>query len=110
MDILPELFIYLLYLATPLPVFEGTSVDAILPLKAVVSHSTGNSFSSGRVSTHTTGNRTPTLKNIASPEEKERFKAAFTSCNPQNGSVAGEKAKELFMKSGLAVEILGQIW
>lgn len=53
-----------------------------------------------------------------SNQDKERFTKFFESCNPVGGLVSGmflililgHQAKELFLKSGLALEILGQIW
>lgn len=45
-----------------------------------------------------------------STEEKERYRAAFISCSPENGLVPGDKARDLFVKSGLPMEVLSKIW
>ncbi|KAJ3225721.1 hypothetical protein HK099_006334 [Clydaea vesicula] len=51
-----------------------------------------------------------TIVYALSNEEKERYKQAFLSCNPVNGLVNGDKAKEFFLKSNLPVESLIKIW
>jgi epidermal growth factor receptor substrate 15 len=45
-----------------------------------------------------------------SKEERERYRAAFISCSPVSGLVPGDKARDLFVKSGLAMEVLSNIW
>lgn len=45
-----------------------------------------------------------------SNEERERYRAAFISCSPVSGLVPGDKARDLFVKSGLAMEVLSKIW
>jgi epidermal growth factor receptor substrate 15 len=45
-----------------------------------------------------------------SQEERERYRAAFISCSPVSGLVPGDKARDLFVKSGLAMEVLSKIW
>ncbi|KAH9966497.1 hypothetical protein BC827DRAFT_669896 [Russula dissimulans] len=39
-----------------------------------------------------------------------RFTRLFSTCNPVNGLISGEKAREVFVKSKLPVDKLSQIW
>ncbi|KAI9104073.1 hypothetical protein DFS34DRAFT_305160 [Phlyctochytrium arcticum] len=68
----------------------------------VASHNTGSS-----VASHLTGN---TNVYTITPEERERFTAAFESCKPVDGFATGDAARELFMKSTLPLELLSRIW
>ncbi|KAI8906083.1 hypothetical protein DFJ77DRAFT_202338 [Powellomyces hirtus] len=85
----------------------------------VSAHSTGGSHNMGgpaRIVSHTTGNSVATHLTggagqfVVTPEEKERFSAAFASCSPVDGTVSGAAARDLFMKSNLPLETLGKIW
>ncbi|KAJ3069564.1 hypothetical protein HK102_006903, partial [Quaeritorhiza haematococci] len=98
-------------------------------------HKTGSSFTSpaAPIAIHRTGSTIPAVPGVVSEiavhrtgstvagagavgafqlsnEEVERFKAAFASCNPAGGYVAGDSARELFLKSTLPAATLRQIW
>jgi intersectin len=47
---------------------------------------------------------------LVTTKEKLRFEQQFNALNPQNGFVTGAQAKDFFLKSGLPLLILGQIW
>ncbi len=91
---------------TMLPVFEGLKPDSgvkpIMPQMTGVPLSQGISVQKTGVSIHKTGssslrstysslmNSTAAFDNIVlAPEEIERSKAAFNSCSPSEGFVAG---------------------
>ncbi|ORY36836.1 hypothetical protein BCR33DRAFT_721771 [Rhizoclosmatium globosum] len=64
-----------------------------------------------------TGSQTPSMSQQQSSsgfqlsnEERDRFVAAFNACSPANNLVTGASAKELFLKSGLPVDVLSRIW
>ncbi|KAJ3187597.1 hypothetical protein HK101_009314 [Irineochytrium annulatum] len=42
--------------------------------------------------------------------EIDRYSAAFESCKPLGGFVTGEAARDLFLRSGLTLEVLSSIW
>ncbi|EKM55751.1 uncharacterized protein PHACADRAFT_209279 [Phanerochaete carnosa HHB-10118-sp] len=44
------------------------------------------------------------------PQDKAKFQKLFLGCGPANGLLTGDKAREVFVKSKLPVEKLGQIW
>ncbi|KAJ3025082.1 UNVERIFIED_CONTAM: hypothetical protein HDU68_007472 [Siphonaria sp. JEL0065] len=92
--------------ATPLPVFEGVSIQtAPAPPKPLVPQYTGASQKPISMS------QQPSSSGYQlSNEERDRFVAAFNSCSPQNGFVSGSSSKDLFVKSGLSLEILSRIW
>ncbi|KAF9345162.1 hypothetical protein BGX26_003457 [Mortierella sp. AD094] len=48
----------------------------------------------------------PTLTN----EDKSKYGGMFVACGPIGGLLEGEKAREVFLKSKLPAEKLGQIW
>ncbi|ORX34776.1 hypothetical protein BD324DRAFT_634936 [Kockovaella imperatae] len=78
----------------PLPTFEGQA-----PPPTQFSGSAGAAASSG-------GASLPPL----TPADRTKFTRIFVSCGPQNGLVSGDKAREVFLKSKLDYEKLGQIW
>ena len=43
-------------------------------------------------------------------EERAKHDVSFMQLNPMNGFVTGDQAKGFFLKSGLATNVLGQIW
>lgn len=43
-------------------------------------------------------------------EENSKYLEYYLSCSPQNGLVFGNDARDIFLKSKLPVETLGQIW
>ncbi|KAI9357590.1 hypothetical protein DFJ73DRAFT_758176 [Zopfochytrium polystomum] len=53
-----------------------------------------------------TGSGTFTVSN----EERDRYFAAWNTCKPTGGFVTGDAARELFLKSGLAMETLSRVW
>ncbi|KAI8840244.1 hypothetical protein BC829DRAFT_446976 [Chytridium lagenaria] len=83
--------------ATPAPAapisMQHTGSRSIAPISA---QSTGSSGTSSSLS--------------LTQAEIDRFSAAFASCNPVDGFVTGDAAKELFLKSDLPLETLGKIW
>lgn len=44
------------------------------------------------------------------PADRTKFTRIFVGCGPQNGLVSGDKAQNVFVKSQLSYEKLGQIW
>ncbi|KAF9977719.1 hypothetical protein BGZ73_005082 [Actinomortierella ambigua] len=77
----------------PLPRFEGLTSASDSPAAAGSSLATGSSID-------------PPI----TPEDKTKYGSMFLSCGPVNGLLDGEKAREVFLKSKLPVEKLGQIW
>ncbi|KAF9228776.1 hypothetical protein BS17DRAFT_691519 [Gyrodon lividus] len=47
---------------------------------------------------------------VLTPQDKAKFNKLFQTCNPVNGLLSGEKAREIFVKSKLPVDKLSQIW
>ncbi|WVQ80854.1 hypothetical protein IAT38_002961 [Cryptococcus sp. DSM 104549] len=45
-----------------------------------------------------------------SPADRAKFTRLFANAGPSNGLVQGDKARDVFVKSGLSYEKLGQIW
>ncbi|KAJ7283472.1 hypothetical protein C8J57DRAFT_736117 [Mycena rebaudengoi] len=44
------------------------------------------------------------------PEDRPKFQNVFLNGSPTNGLIEGERAREIFMKSKLAPEVLSQVW
>ncbi len=44
------------------------------------------------------------------PADRTKFTRIFVGCGPQNGLVSGDKARDVFVKSQLGYDKLGQIW
>ncbi|KAF9991639.1 hypothetical protein BGZ65_000308, partial [Modicella reniformis] len=78
----------------PLPHFEG-----IIPPK------TGDSPAIASPIAAQNSGSDPPLTN----EDKAKYGSMFLACGPVNGLLDGEKAREVFMKSKLSVEMLSQI-
>jgi hypothetical protein len=76
--------ISLLNTKTPLPVFEGVT----LPQPAVSSSSSTPIAAAAPIPIQTTGN-----SYAISNEERDRFMAAWASCNPSNGFVNGKNMR-----------------
>ncbi|KAJ3324175.1 hypothetical protein HDU76_013468 [Blyttiomyces sp. JEL0837] len=100
---------------TALPAFEGVSLTAPAqtppPIAKMTPQMTGNSSSSGTTPSTIPVQLTGSGASFQiSNEERDRFYAAWNACNPEGGFVTGDAAKEIFLKSGLAVETLGRIW
>lgn len=57
-------------------------------------------------SAHTTGSALPQL----TPTDRAKFTRLFAGAGPANGLITGDKARDIFIKSGLSYEKLGQIW
>ncbi|WVO23437.1 uncharacterized protein IAS62_004790 [Cryptococcus decagattii] len=55
---------------------------------------------------NTTGSALPQL----TPTDRAKFTRLFAGAGPANGLVNGDKARDIFVKSGLSYEKLGQIW
>lgn len=53
-----------------------------------------------------TGSGLPPL----TPADRTKFTRIFVGCGPQNGLVSGDKARDVFVKSQLSYDKLGQIW
>ena len=43
-------------------------------------------------------------------DDRSRFTRIFAGCGPINGLISGDKARDIFIKSKLSFEVLGQIW
>ncbi|ORX79522.1 hypothetical protein K493DRAFT_99985 [Basidiobolus meristosporus CBS 931.73] len=43
-------------------------------------------------------------------EDRVKFARIFNNCNPQNGQLDGDTARDLLMKTKLPIDVLGQIW
>lgn len=88
--------------AGPLPTFDkGPPPPAIQPqltgqraLPPLSTHNTGS------------GPGLPTLM----PADRAKFTRLFANAGPSNGLVSGDKARDMFLKSGLSYDKLGQIW
>ncbi|KAI9353659.1 hypothetical protein BDR26DRAFT_913913 [Obelidium mucronatum] len=87
---------------TPLPVFEGVTI----PSAAVQNNQSTPSGPAPSMAPQPSASGGFQL----SSEERDRFVAAFNSCSPMNGFVSGASSKDLFVKSGLSLEILSRIW
>ncbi|KAK4049706.1 hypothetical protein OIV83_003981 [Microbotryomycetes sp. JL201] len=48
--------------------------------------------------------------NTVTPEEKARYAKLFANSGPVNGLLDGDKARDIFIKSKLPFDTLGQIW
>ncbi|KAL7418732.1 hypothetical protein Q5752_006415 [Cryptotrichosporon argae] len=79
----------------PLPTFAGQAPPPTQPLSAV---NTGAAIP--------TGVSLPPI----SPADRTKFTRIFVGCGPSNGLVSGDKARDVFLKSQLPVDTLGQIW
>lgn len=44
------------------------------------------------------------------PADRTQFTRIFVGCGPHNGLVSGDKARDVFLKSKLNYDKLGQIW
>jgi epidermal growth factor receptor substrate 15 len=58
------------------------------------------------LSTQLTGSGLPPI----SAADRTKFTRIFVGCGPQNGLVSGDKARDVFLKSQLSYDKLGQIW
>lgn len=81
--------------AGPLPAFDRG------PKPPVVAQPTAQPLSA-----NTTGSALPQL----TPTDRAKFTRLFAGAGPANGLVNGDKARDIFVKSGLSYEKLGQIW
>jgi epidermal growth factor receptor substrate 15 len=52
------------------------------------------------------GPRLPPL----TPADRAKFTKIFVGCGPAQGLVSGDKARDVFLKSQLNYDKLGQIW
>ncbi|KAI8831555.1 hypothetical protein BC829DRAFT_449352 [Chytridium lagenaria] len=106
---------------TPLPIFEGISIGgqqqplgsaspATPAPAAPISMQHTGSRSIAPISAQSTGSSGTSSSLSLTQAEIDRFSAAFASCNPVDGFVTGDAAKELFLKSDLPLETLGKIW
>ncbi|ODN96331.1 hypothetical protein I350_08357 [Cryptococcus amylolentus CBS 6273] len=89
----------LLSKAGPLPTFPtGPKPSAQPPLQA---QTTGQPLSA-----NVTGQGFPPI----SPADRAKFTRLFAGAGPANGLLSGDKARDMFVKSGLSYEKLGKIW
>ncbi|WWD22512.1 hypothetical protein CI109_107005 [Kwoniella shandongensis] len=87
----------------PLPTFDkGPPPPAQPPISAQV---TGQRPTQP-LSATTTGSGLPTLTSA----DRAKFTRLFAGCGPSNGLVGGDKARDMFVKSGLPYDKLAQIW
>ncbi|KAG0257482.1 hypothetical protein BG011_003931 [Mortierella polycephala] len=85
------------------------STDSSLPrLEGLTPANTGEPPAAvgGAIAAQTTGSSEPPLTN----EDKNKYGGMFISCGPVNGLLDADKAREVFLKSKLPLEKLGQIW
>lgn len=88
--------------AGPYPSFQGhPPPPPQLPLSA---QSTGQR--PAQLSTQLTGSGLAPI----SAADRTKFTRIFVGCGPQNGLVSGDKARDVFLKSQLSYDKLGQIW
>ena len=59
-----------------------------------------------------TGQRPATVPSLPplTAADRAKFTKIFVGCGPQNGLVSGDKARDVFLKSQLGYDKLGQIW
>ncbi|KAK4684361.1 epidermal growth factor receptor substrate 15, partial [Tremellales sp. Uapishka_1] len=81
-------------IAGPYPTFSGHPPPPAQPSAA------------GPMSPMPTGSSLPPLTQA----DRTKFTRIFVGCGPSNGLVTGEKARDVFVKSQLPYEKLGQIW
>jgi len=62
----------------------------------------------GPLSANTTG--TSSVLPPLTPADRTKFTRIFVGCGPTNGFVSGDKARDVFLKSQLNYDKLGQIW
>ncbi|KAJ3127551.1 hypothetical protein HK098_006229 [Nowakowskiella sp. JEL0407] len=111
---------------TPLPIFEKDKGFAS-PSKPVIPNQPASAINpalrTGSVSSQPPMPMLPQMTGAILPqstgaptnftlsvEERSRYMAAWNSCSPVDGMVTGDTARDLFLKSGLSIEILGKIW
>ncbi|WVQ76203.1 hypothetical protein IAR50_005867 [Cryptococcus sp. DSM 104548] len=83
----------------PLPTFPtGPKPPAQPPLTA---QTTGQPLSA-----NVTGQGFPPIL----PADRAKFTRLFAGAGPANGLLSGDKARDMFVKSGLSYDILGKIW
>eukprot|EP00842_Homolaphlyctis_polyrhiza_P004921 jgi/Hompol1/542/HPOL_001628-RA len=88
-----------LALPTPLPLFEGITLDLPARNTAVP------------IPVQRTGDLlAPAAPLSITAEECERFTEFFHAAKPINGALPGDVARDLFLKSNLPIETLGKIW
>nr|XP_019048721.1 hypothetical protein I302_02495 [Kwoniella bestiolae CBS 10118]OCF27651.1 hypothetical protein I302_02495 [Kwoniella bestiolae CBS 10118] len=86
----------------PLPTFDKGP-----PPPAIQSQLTGQR-ALPPLSAHNTGSG-PGLPTLT-PADRAKFTRLFANAGPSNGLVSGDKARDMFLKSGLSYDKLGQIW
>ncbi|KAJ1959494.1 hypothetical protein IWQ62_004589, partial [Dispira parvispora] len=115
-----------LHKPTPLPTFEGVSVEGLGSPKPQ-QHSRPET--PGGISSSTIGAlpttplsgvaRLPTAVRSATPNlgqdilaenERNKYTRLFQNSHPKDGLLDGERARQILMKSKLSVEMLGQVW
>ncbi|WWC85800.1 uncharacterized protein L201_000667 [Kwoniella dendrophila CBS 6074] len=90
--------------AGPLPSFDkGPPPPAIQP------QLTGQRTQPPPLSAHNTGAGSAGLPALT-PADRAKFTRLFAGAGPSNGLVSGDKARDMFLKSGLSYDQLGQIW
>lgn len=94
-------------IATPGPLcqLEGFTIPGIAGAHSPQS-STG--IISGSTSPSTI--KTSDLLFVIAEQDKTKYARMFMNAGPQDGLLDGEKARDIFIKSNLPFEKLGQIW
>lgn len=95
--------------ASPLPYFENVTLaqqKSEPPMTPSISTAPPAAPPTPTISTTPITNIVPNV----SKEDHDRWVAAWNSCAPTAGTISGDKARDLFMKSGLGVDVLGKIW
>ncbi|KAJ1660302.1 hypothetical protein IWQ61_000763 [Dispira simplex] len=115
-----------LHKPSPLPTFEGVSVEGLgspkvqQPTQPETPGGIGNSTVGELPTTPLSGVArlpaavrpiTPSLgQDILSVSERNKYARLFQNSHPKDGLLDGERARHMLMKSKLPVETLGQIW
>ena len=93
-------FLILLYFtAGPIPKFDGISLPTMPTVTSPTNVTSPNPSSP-------VSSSMPPIK----VDDRSRFTRIFAGCGPINGLISGDKARDIFIKSKLSFEVLGQIW
>lgn len=96
-------------LSTPGPLarLEGFSVPGVATPQSPLP--TGNIAPQAQIPATLTGSSIGSI-NVISAEDKAKYARLFSNAGPVDGLLDGDKARDMFIKSRLPFEKLGQIW
>ena len=94
---------YRVFQGGPYPSFAG---QAPPPSQGPIPSQNTGQRQSAPLTANTTGGALPPLTS----GDRTKFTKIFVGCGPQNGLVSGDKARDVFVKSQLDYDKLGQIW